>query len=367
MDETVRAVKSRYDDVLAQDTIACAEEFGKIELLDVYADVPFDITAFEHARDYARREYFDLRLSGTGTQNALALLALMQAAGQVGDKTVVFAKRELRRLYEEGGGPAVGKLIVSVFDLMYWIDAFEQVTDDATWIVTLPAARACLSHADTYRDSAVHEPTFEQFHRSLYIALAYYLAASRLFGIVAGEEPTRVRAPLYAEAVDRMTTCEEMRARIEVSLGWAVDVNPMGYNLTYPQRLEDWVLSLLQESADKAMIEIYNLGSQLAFPEVVREAALALIDLAQGRYRNAVQRASRSVAFMEADIRFFGVAEWGLGYFAYSVGLAQRGLELLGDAAQAREFAQRLQPAWLHDKLDKITASGPRSGSGVRP
>jgi hypothetical protein len=48
------------------------------------------------------------------------------------------------------------------------------------------------------------------------------------------------------EAIDRQRGCEEMRARIGTSIGWAADVNPMGYNLTHPQRLERRILSLLR-------------------------------------------------------------------------------------------------------------------------
>ena len=72
---------------------------------------------------------------------------------------------------------------------------------------------------------------------------------------------------MLEEAVNAQRVCEEMRARIEVSFAWAADVNPMGYNLTHPQRLEDWVLSLPREPADRARAEISDLSSQLAFPK----------------------------------------------------------------------------------------------------
>lgn len=348
MTETVSAIEKRYEQAQVFDAVTFTGIAASEDVLDVRADVPFDLAPFRKAADHAFREYFGLRLSGDGARDVFALQALMEVAEPQAAQAVTVAKQLLRQMFGESVLPAQ-RWSLSLLDLGLWVDAFDLATDDRAWIVAASAARICLSRGDSYRDSARGELTFEQFHRALYLALAYYRAAAWLFGVVERAGPARVRAPVLEEAIGSRRLCEEMRARIEVSIGWAVDVNPMGYNLTHPQRLEDWVLSLLSEQAGRARAEISDLSSQLAFPDFVREIALAVLDLVQDRRERAVRRAARVVAGMEASLAL--VAEWGLGYFAYSAELARAGLRALGREEEARYFDERLDPGWLRGRI----------------
>jgi hypothetical protein len=348
MAETVSAIEKRNEHVDVHDAVAFSEISASEDVLDVRADVPFDLAPFRRAVDYAFREYHGLRLSGAGARDVFALDALMEVAGPLAGQAVTIAKQLLRQTFAEGIVPTQ-RWVLSLVDLGLWMDAFDMATDGGAWIPAASAGRICLSKGDSYRDAARGEPTFEQFHRALYVALAFYRAAAWLFGVVEWAGPAYVRQPVLEEAIDSQRVCEEMRARIETSLAWAADVNSMGYNLTHPQRLEDWVLSLPQEPAEGARAEISDLSSQLAFPDFVREVALALLDLVQERPERAVRRAASVVAMMEARLGL--VAEWGLGYFAYSAKLARAGLRFLGREEEARYFDQRLDADWLRERI----------------
>lgn len=350
--DTIAAVEARYDDDLLADTVGCMEAAAEHETLDAGADVSLDLDAFRQLTLHARQEYHHLRMSGNGVRNLLALLAVLEVAGPLAEAAVVLAKGELRRLLEEGGRPLGNldsKVVLPVLDLSFWIHSFNMATEGRAWVPAISGGRVCLSSADQYRDSARLALTFEEFHRSLYLALVYYRAAAVLFDTVAQDGPTRVRAPLLEEALDRSRTCEEMRARIETSIGWAVDQNPMGYNLTLPERLEPWVRWLLKASPDTAMAEIYNLGSQLAFPDFVRDVALSVMDLIEGRHERAVGRAARVIEQMESHM--LAITEWGMGYFTYTAALAATGLRSLGRDAEAAMFDQRLKPDWIQERL----------------
>jgi hypothetical protein len=348
MAETVSAIEKRYEHVEIHDAVAFSEISASEDVLDVHADVPFDPAPFLRAADHAFREYDGLRLSGDGVRNVFALRVLMELTGPLADQAVTIAKQMLLQMFSESVAPT-HRLVLPLLDLGFWMDAFDVATEGGAWIPAASAGRICLSRGDYYRDAARDEPTFEQFHRVLYHALAFYRAAAWLFGVVERAGPAEVRPPVLEEAVNAQRVCEEMRARIEVSFAWAADVNPMGFNLTHPQRLEDWVLSLPREPADQARAEISNLSSQLAFPDFVREVALAVLDLVHGRHERAVRRAAGVVAMMEA--RLVLVAEWGLGYFAYSAELARVGLRRLGREEEARYFDQRLDVGWLRERI----------------
>jgi hypothetical protein len=348
MAETVSAIESRYEDAIVIDEITFAEIAATEDVLDVRADVPFDLTPFQKASEHGYREYNELRLSGDGARNVLALAAMMELAGPLAGQTVATAKQLQRQMFADSG-LSEARWGLSVLDLSFWIDAFDLATGGGAWILSRSAGRVCLSSGDSCRDSARDQPTFEQFHRTLYTALAYYRAAAWLFGVVERAGAARAGQSSLEEAIDSARICEEMRARIEVSLGWAVDVSTMGYNFTHPQRLEDWVLSLLPEHADRTPAEISDLSSQLTFPDFVRKIALAVLDLVQERPERAVRRAASVVAAMEASL--VTVREWGLGYFAYSVELARTGLRLLGREKEARDFDLRLSRDWLDSKM----------------
>jgi hypothetical protein len=367
MSEVVSAVEQRYEDADVAESVTLAEFAASEDLLDARRDTPFDLAVFERASDYALQEYSSLNLSGNGARSVFAIYALMGVAGSLAEEAVTVAKRQLRQLLTEDSSPPGTRLVLSLYDLRSWVDAFEAVTAGRAWIPAASAGRICLSRGDHYRDLARRQPTFEQFHRSLHVALAFYRAAARVFAVVENAGPGRVRPAVFEEAIDRQRTCEEMRVRIEVSLGWAVDVNPMGYNLTYPQRLEAWALSLLHESADRTPAEIYHLSSQLAFPDVVRELAFALLDLAQGRPERAAQRSIGVMGRMEADLP--PVLEWGRSYFAYCADLARTSLRMLGREEEARGFDQRLDAEWIRQHMSYDGAipppsAGDSSGTG---
>jgi hypothetical protein len=350
MADTLAAVRQRHRDELPADAATCAVLAADHAFLDARADLPFDLGEFRELVSKVLREYLDLRMSGNGTRRILALHGMVEVAGLLLDDAMELARERLRRLVDEADGdlPAA-RLLLPVHDVQSWIDAFDAVTEGRAWILAASAGRLCLSRADSHRDTARGELTFEQFHRALYMALVYYRAASLCFDVVVNAGPGRVRAPALEEALDRSRTCEEMRARIEVSLGWAVDLNPMGYNLSFPERLDPWIRWLLRNSPGTAVAEVHNLGSQLGMPDFVRDLALASIDLHRGRLERAVDRTRRVVERMEAHL--YLVAEWGLGYFAYAVALTAAGLRALGRGGEAKEVEQRLRPDWLRDRL----------------
>jgi hypothetical protein len=131
----------------------------------------------------------------------------------------------------------------------------------------------------------------------------------------------------------------------------AAEVNPLGYNLTYPARLEAWVLSLPRSTAP---VRIYDVSSQLGYPDVVRDVALAVADLAAGREEQCAQRAAAAARQMAAPAALPLVVEWGLGYFSYTAALAQRVLERLGRAAEAAELARYNDRTWLAEQMTRF-------------
>jgi hypothetical protein len=340
----VRAVEQRYGDVLTADTAGCLEAIGAEPVLDTRSGERDGLAGFRRLTDHVLAGYRELTLSGAAVQRMIALTMLMEVAGDLAGDALAAARAEMSRLYADGGGEPGGTLFVSPLDFGLWTGAFDQTTGGRAWIPALSAARLCQQQADQYRDAARRELTAEQFHRFLYQGLGYYLAAALLLGVVTGAGPGRVREPLLSEAADRAASCEEMRARIETSVGWAAEVNPLGCNLTYPARLEAWVLSL---PATTAPIRIYDVSSQLGYPDVIRDVALAVADLAAGRDAQCAQRAAAAARAMAAPAALPLTVEWGLGYLSYAAALAQRVLEKLGRAAEAADLARYNDSAWL--------------------
>jgi hypothetical protein len=348
MAETVGTVEDLLEDSNVPDLVAAGEMTAQENLLYVRSQTPFDEGAFKRIAERAHKAYDELSFSGNGARKVFALYALMAVGGPWAAQALVIARQQLNLALDQAQLPE-GPLVASVLDISLWMQALDAATEGGAWIPAASAGRICLSLADKYRDSARAEPTFEQFHRVLYLALAHYRAADLLFGMVEQAGLKQVRRPVLEEAIDRQRSCEEMRARIEASIGWAADVNPMGYNLTHPQRLERWTLSLLRSDPGQARARIYDLSSQLAFPDLVRDIALAVLDLAQERPERAVSRAADVVARMEASLAL--VAEWGLGYFAYAAELARAGLRRLGRNDEAQYYDLRLSSTWLRDQF----------------
>ena len=320
--DTVRAVEERYGDVLTADTAGCFEAIGAEPVLDTRSRGTSGLDGFGRLTDHVLAGYQNLTLSGAAVQRMIALTMLMEVAGDLAGDALAAARAEMSRLYAEGGGEPGAALFVSPLDFGLWTSALRQATSGRAWIPALSAARLCQKRADQYRDAARREVTFEQFHRFLYRGLGYYLAAALLLGVVTGAGPGWVREPLLSEAADRAASCEEMRARIETSIGWAAEVNPLGYNLTYPARLEAWVLSLPRSTAP---VRIYDVSSQLGYPDVIRDVALSVADLAAGRDEQCAQRAAAAARAMAAPAALPLVVEWGLGYFSYAAAAGPAG------------------------------------------
>jgi hypothetical protein len=232
---------------------------------------------------------------------------------------------------EEGGAATedASSVILSPSDVGTWADILDSVTDGFGWRLALAGARILRSHGDSARDRARDEVTFEAFHLDLCEALLTYLSADWLYSeclkLSANDEQK-------SEAASARRFIEEMRARILTSLQWAAGFT-VGPNFSRPDEVDGWVLTLAEMTPQEGRREIADLRSQLTFPDVVADLAIARLELIHGDERGQ-RRAEKVMTYLLEHENLVRVLD-GAAFLGYAEWILQNGTTQFADHARA--------------------------------
>ncbi len=216
------------------------------------------------------REYSQFRLSGESLRLALSTLSILWMAGESGVAAIEIAHLAGQKIAGETA-------VFSIADIDFYCRALDVSTNGYTWRMALGAARGMREYGDDARDEANASLTFEDFHGHLYRALAFYLAAQTLYRIANTNRDSSAPPQLAYEAIKGNHFCEEMRVRILVSFAWAADFTTHGNNFILPDVLEWWLVTRSARNMDVMEHRVLNQYTQLTFPSVIRDLALARV------------------------------------------------------------------------------------------
>ena len=269
-------------------------EIGAHELLSSTTITPSG--SLQVANDAASR-HLGLEMVGFAARPVVALFALLANMPELIGPLMAAAGEWSDVHIKEGGGdiPPGASVLLAPSDLDTWSAILNSITGGRAWQMFVITAEIIIRFADRKRDEALASLTFEDFNFHLCSSLLQYESAKLLY-----EQYQRSPDGQFQERASKACLLvDEMNARIRTALQWSVGLT-IGPNFSDPGSLHDWISSLTELPFAEARLEISDLSSQLVFPNIVRDLAIARLEQLYNR-ESGRRRASRALDRLNAD------------------------------------------------------------------